>query len=273
MVNRLSRRVFVALTPLFSGFGFAPFDSARTGASLAQGKQLEVSSELYPAHDPAVVKEVVTVSHGNVARVRELVEKQPSLSRASIDWGFGDWETCIDAASHVGNHEIAEFLTSMGARPTIFTAAMMGQLDVVKAAVAARPGIQSVPGPHGITMLAHARFGGKNAEAVLQYLTALGDADKPIAATVPLANADREALVGKYVYGPGPRDSFTIDVQKDLLGIERPGATRRILGHLGDLVFFPSGVASVKIAFSREAGKVTQFTIADPQVYLTARKV
>lgn len=260
----LSRRGFVSLAPLLGAFRFSQ-PTAIAPPNL--------SADVYPSHDPAVVKEVVTVSHFNFARVRELVEKQPALARASIDWGFGDWETCIDAASHVGNREIAEFLITMSARPTVFTAAMMGQLDVVKAAVAARPGIQSTCGPHGITMLAHARFGGKNAEAVLQYLTQLGDADRPLAATVPLAPADRELLLGRYVYGTGARDSFTIDVQQDRLGINRPGGpTRRDLLHLGDLVFYPQGVASVKIAFTREAGQVTQFTIADPQVYLTAKK-
>jgi len=268
MSHRWSRRGFVSFAPFVGVLGLSSVNFAQEKPALPA-----LGPDLYPAHDPALAREVVGVSHGNVPRVRELVEKQPSLSRASTDWGWGDWETCIDAASHVGNREIAEFLISMGARPTIFTAAMLGQLDVVKAAVAARPGIQSTYGPHGITMLAHARFGGKNAESVLQYLTQLGDADKPMGPPMPLESADRDSLPGKYVYGTGPRDYFTIDVQKDILGIERPGGpTRRNLNHVGDLVFFPQGVASVKIAFTRVAGKATQFTIADPAVYLTAKK-
>ena len=56
------------------------------------------------------MKDAVGASHGNFARIRELVEKQPAMARASIDWGFGDWETCIDAAAHVGNKPIADFL-------------------------------------------------------------------------------------------------------------------------------------------------------------------
>ena len=68
------------------------------------------------------MKDAVGASHGNFARIRELVEKQPAMARASIDWGFGDWETCIDAAAHVGNKPIADFLLSNGARPTIFSA-------------------------------------------------------------------------------------------------------------------------------------------------------
>ncbi|MGH9217812.1 MAG: hypothetical protein ACRD1W_00835 [Vicinamibacterales bacterium] len=229
-------------------------------------------ADAFPAQDPNLVREIVGASHGNFARVRDAVEKQPALARASVDWGFGDWETCIDAAAHVGNKPIADFLLSHGARPTIFSAAMMGQLDVVKAFVAARPGIQKTLGPHGITLMSHARAGGADAAAVVEYLKGLGDADRPTP-TQPLAPADRDALVGTYVYGAGPRDYFTVDVQRDVLGIDRPSApARRFLLHTGNLVFFPSGVPTVKIAFAREGGMVTRLTIADPEVMVTARR-
>ena len=48
-----------------------------------------------------------------------------------------------------------------------------------------QPVIQRVPGPHSISLLAHARMGGKHSEAVLEYLHALKDADveRPIALT------------------------------------------------------------------------------------------
>ena len=230
------------------------------------------SADAFPQQEPSLVKDAVGASHGNFARIRELVEKQPSMARASIDWGFGDWETCIDAAAHVGNKPIADFLLTHGARPTIFSAAMMGQLDAVKAFVAARPGIQRTLGPHGITLMAHAKAGGPDAAAVVQYLSSLGDADTPTP-TQPLAPADRDALIGKYVYGPGPRDHLIIDVQQDSLGIDRPkGPARRFLMYTGNLVFFPSGVPTAKIAFARESGRVTELTLADPDVMLTAKK-
>jgi hypothetical protein len=232
---------------------------------------------MFPAQDPALVKEVVGVSHRDLKRVQELVERQPALARASIDWGFGDWETCIDAASHVGNKPIADFLLSNGARPTIFSAAMMGQLDVVKAFVAARPGVQRTAGPHGLTLMWHARQGGPDASAVVQYLTGVGDADvQPT--TVPLAAPDRDAVVGRYTYGSAPRDYFTIEARRDMSGrdqltIERPGGpTRQNLYHLGNLVFFPTGVPNARIAFARDGAKITQLTVADPNVMLTARR-
>ena len=260
-----SRRSFLSLTSL-SSLGF----SAGVTRAFAQAPPAPppiAAADVYPGQDPSLVKDVVGASHGNFARVREIVEKQPAYARASMDWGFGDWETCIDAAAHVGNKPIADFLLTHGARPTIFSAAMMGQLDAVKALIAARPGLQKTLGPHGITLMSHARAGGKDAEPVVEYLKALGDADTPAPSTA-IAPADRDALVGKYVYGPGPRDYFTVDVQRDLLGIDRPsGPGRRNLLHTANLVFFPTGVPTVKVAFAKDG-----LTIADGAQMLTARK-
>jgi hypothetical protein len=255
-------------------------EPALGSAQREAGPYTAAAADVFPQQDPVLVREAVIASHGNLARIRELVERQPAMARASIDWGFGDWETCIDAASHVGNKPIADLLLNNGARPTMFSAAMMGQLDAVKAFIAARPGIQRTLGPHGITLLSHAKAGGADAAAVVQYLTALGDADMRTP-TQPLETADRDAIVGKYAYGPGPRDYFTIDLQPDFFdktiltpGIDRPnGPARRVLGHLGNLVFFPTGVPTARIAFARDGGQVTQLTLADPNVVVTAKRV
>jgi hypothetical protein len=277
MSNRLSRRGFFAAASGLGALGLSVLPPAAFAQPAAPGSPSLNSDpcpagDSYPAHDPQLARDVVGASHGDLKRVRDLVEKLPALALASVDWGFGDWEAAIDAAAHVGRRDNAEFLLSHGARPTIFSAAMMGQLDVVKAFVAARPGVQKIYGPHGITLMAHARAGGADAAPVVQYLAAAGDADTPLPSQ-PLAAADRDATVGKYVYGAGPRDSFDVDVQNDRLGINRPGGpSRRALIHLGELVFFPIGVPTVKIAFARAAGAVTQFTIGDPGVMLTAKR-
>ena len=264
-----SRRSFFSFTTGCSALGIATVATKAWGQAPPAPYGL-AGADAFPQQDPSLVKDAVGASHGNFARIRELVEKQPAMARASIDWGFGDWETCLDAAAHVGNKPIADFLLGHGARPTIFSAAMMGQLDAVKAFIAARPGIQKTLGPHGITLMSHAKAGG--ADAVVQYLATLGDADTALP-TQPVAPGDRDALVGKYVYGPGPRDFFTIDVQQERLGIDRPNSpARRFLMHTGDLVFFPTGVPSAKIAFARETGKVTRMTIADANVMLTAKR-
>lgn len=265
----LSRRSFFSLTSGLSALGISTLVSRAWGQPAPEAPPAIRPADAFPQQDPNLVREIVGASHANFARVREAVEKQPALARASVDWGFGDWETCIDAAAHVGNKPIADFLLTHGARPTIFSAAMMGQLDAVKAFIAARPGLQKTYGPHGITLMSHARAGGADAAAVVEYLKGLGDADVPLP-SAPIAPAERDALVGKYVYGPGPRDYFTVDVQRESLGIDRPsGPVRRGLIHTGNLVFFPMGVPSVKIAFTKD-GK--QLTIADPDVMVTAKR-
>src|SRR5438552_3190523 len=67
-------------------------------------------ADSFPAQDPDLVKEMVIVSHGNRERVEALLKESPRLANASYDWGFGDWETCLGAASHTGRKKIAAAL-------------------------------------------------------------------------------------------------------------------------------------------------------------------
>src|SRR5947207_2973665 len=122
MAQRWSRRSFFGLTSGLSALGVSLLATKAWGQSPASVPS-SLASDAFPAQDPALVREVVGVSHRDLKRVRELVERQPALARAAIDWGFGDWEACLDAASHTGNKAIAEFLLANGARPTIFCAA------------------------------------------------------------------------------------------------------------------------------------------------------
>lgn len=198
-----------------------------------------------------------------------MLERQPSLARASWDWGFGDWETGLGAAAHTGGREIAELILARGAEPTIFSAAMLGQLEVVQAMIAARPGLQGTLGPHALTLMHHAKAGGKPAEPVVAYLESIGGADtRP--ATVTLVPGDRDLIVGRYRFGSGERDRFDVDVRSDQPGIQRPGGSRRALFHTGGLAFFPAGVPSVRITFVRDGEAVTHLTVADPEPSVTA---
>jgi hypothetical protein len=234
-----------------------------------------VPSATFPTQDADLVREMVTVAHGNVKRVKELVDRQPTLAGAAWDWGFGDWENALGAASHVGNREIAEYLVAHGARPTIFSAAMLGQLDVVKAFVAAAPGVQRIHGPHGITLLAHAKAGGERASAVTTYLDGLGDAD-PRLVSEPLSEEDIAALTGTYAFGPGPTERIAIaanTVQRGQLGFTRAKATTRGLAHRGRREFSPAGAPEVRITFTVEGGRAVALDVHDPDLVLTARRV
>ena len=126
-----------------------------------------------PALEAKLVQEFVGNAHGNLERVTELLKSEPALINATWDWGGGDWETGLGAAAHMGRRDIAEFLLEHGARIDLFAAAMLGKLDLVKAAVAEFPSAVHVAGPHGISLIAHAEAGGEEAKVVLEFLNSL----------------------------------------------------------------------------------------------------
>lgn len=126
-----------------------------------------------PALEARLVEEFVGKSHGDLDRVKELLAQEPALINATWDWGRGDFETALGAASHMGRKDIANYLLDHGARMDIFAAAMLGQLEIVKAALKAYPEAKNTPGPHGIPLIAHAKAGGEDAKAVLEFLASL----------------------------------------------------------------------------------------------------
>jgi hypothetical protein len=262
-MTNLSRRSFLMVVP-----------AGLSATTLAAGPSTAaVDSDppsAFPAQEPDLVREMVGVSHGNVARVKELVTRHRTLAKAAYDWGFGDWETALGAASHVGNREIAEFLLANGARPSIFSAAMLGQLDVVKAFVAASPGVQGIKGPHSITLLQHAINGGAAAKPVVEYLKLIGGADERLTEQ-PLTPEERAELTGTYAFGVGARDRMEVTVNKNTLMVARTGGVARGLTHLGSYEFCPVGAENVRIRFAESGGAWT-LTVHDPDVVVTARR-
>jgi hypothetical protein len=116
------------------------------------------------------VREFVANAHGQIDAVRATLAEDPTFANAAWDWGAGDWETARGAAGHMGRRDIAELLLAHGARIDVFVAAMLGDLEVVKALLEAHPRTRGALGPHGIPLRAHAEAGGEQAEAVLVYL-------------------------------------------------------------------------------------------------------
>ena len=129
--------------------------------------------ERVPALELDLVQEFVAKAHGDFERVKEMLAQQPSLVNSTWDWGGGDFETALGAAAHMGRKDIANFLLEYGARLDLFAAAMLGKLDIVKAALTVYPDAIKIPGPHGIPLIAHAQAGGDEAKAVLEFLESL----------------------------------------------------------------------------------------------------
>jgi hypothetical protein len=126
-----------------------------------------------PQINRLLVQDFVIYAHSEHDMVKKLLDKEPLLLNASMDWGGGDWETGLGGASHMGRRDIVEFLLDRGARIDIFCAAMMGQLDAVRSFLALQPKLIDARGPHGFTLHFHAQVGGKEAEKVLDYLQSI----------------------------------------------------------------------------------------------------
>jgi hypothetical protein len=250
-MDSLSRRRFLSTVPAAA---LAPILVPEPSAN-------EEAPPEFPRQEATLVREIVTVAHGNVARVKELVSVRPALARAAWEWGYGDWETALGAASHVGNKEIAAVLLAAGAHPTIFSAAMLGQLDAVKAFVAASPGIQRTRGPHGINLLDHARAG--DAADVVKYLEALGDAETRYP-NEPLSDEDVSGLLGAYRFGARPAEQLIVGQNtRGILVMKREGEPDRNLFHHGGRVFNPSGAEAVRIRFEPANGRAKTVNVVD----------
>jgi hypothetical protein len=125
-----------------------------------------------------IVKEFVIACHGKLDRAKEMLENQHLLLHVSYDWGGGDYESGIEGAGHVGNKDIAAYLLSKGARYNVYLASMLGHLDIVKQVLTYNPLLLNSKGPHGFTMLHHARKG--EAKTVEEYLLSLGAVETKI---------------------------------------------------------------------------------------------
>ena len=157
-MHTITRRSFVRNTALWLGCGLL----VRTfGNTLFAAEQVAPppKAEKPPRLDLDIVKEFVVVSHGDLARVKELHAEYPTLINATHDFGGGDFETALGAASHTGQKEIARYLLDNGARIDIFCATMFGMLDVVQRIIELYPDMKHTKGPHGLSLLHHAKKG------------------------------------------------------------------------------------------------------------------
>jgi hypothetical protein len=274
-MTNLTRRRFVVLASA-AGLGALAhepvFGADSTNGSARPSTPPPPVADGFPIQPAELVREMVGVSHANLPRVQELLELHPSLANAAWDWGFGDWETALGAASHTGHAEIARALLARGARPSLFSAAMLGQLAVVRAFVEASPGVQATAGPHGITLLAHARAGGEAAKPVLDYLTAIGGADLA-PASVPLSAEQAAQYSGLFAFGSADDERIEIDFDRGALRFTRPDRARLFLVHLGEHAFHPRGATAVRVRFTTTEGIVSALSVHDPGPVLIAQRV
>lgn len=119
-----------------------------------------------------LVKDFVVAGHKNLARVKEMLEENPNLIYCRYDWGNGDFEEAIEGAGHLGNKDIAEYLIAQGARVNLFVLTMLGKTELVTPTLEAYPELLFAKGPHGFTLLHHAKVG--DAQELYAYLVDKG---------------------------------------------------------------------------------------------------
>ena len=120
------------------------------------------------------IRDFVLPAHGNLELVKQMLAEDPRLLNEKYE-EFD--ETALEAASHVGNHPIAEFLLEQGAPMNIYTAAMFGLKDDVAAFLDESPELVNGNGVHGISLLYHAALSG-NVELV-EMLVERGNTQSP----------------------------------------------------------------------------------------------
>lgn len=275
--NAFSRRVLVKSSVL--GLLILPIHNVIRAKNIFNINESNTNDLKEPKRYPAIIEEitseVVGVSHFNLDRLKELVNKRPELARATWDWGFGDWETAIGAASHVGRKDIVQYLLSKGARPDIFTFAMLGAYETVKSMIEFMPGLQKTLGPHGISLLQHVKNGNsksKKSIRLIDYLNKLGDADGQEYQV--MNETEKQKYAGDYKYGEGEFDGFTVKVnsQKRLL-FGKLGMFGGSLLKIGNHTFTYNGAPSVEISFQLENEKIISLTVKEPELILIAKKI
>lgn len=101
--------------------------------------------------------EFVANAHGNLGRVRELLDTQPELLEAR----YTPWnETALEAAAHTRSRDIVLLLMERGAAPTHVALAMLGRADALAGLLQAQPQLANTPGAHGLSLLFHAALSG-----------------------------------------------------------------------------------------------------------------
>jgi len=119
-----------------------------------------------PTPSQEIIDQFVGNAHGDLAAVKHLLEKYPSIINSNASWT----ETAVQAAAQTGQVDIVNYLIERGAEYDICSAAMLGNLDCIEEFLKEDTSLVNARGAHGIPLMyfpiIHARI--KVAEYLLQ---------------------------------------------------------------------------------------------------------
>lgn len=134
--------------------------------------------------DQEQIDQLVIAAHHDFAKVRHMLAENPELLNENASWV----ETPIQAAAHVGNREIAEYLLQQGAPLDICTAAMLGYEDEVASMLAENPILSQASGAHDIPVMYYPAISG-NISIAERLLAAGADVNAGEGGNTPLHGA------------------------------------------------------------------------------------
>ena len=134
--------------------------------------------------DRSVVEELVGNAHGNLVRVRELLDVHPAALNLRAPWN----ETAIEAATQMGDKPIIELLIGRGAPVDFFTACVLGRRDEMKAGLEADPSRANARGVHDLPALYFAAIGG-DVEIAKRLLEGGADVNAKAESAAPIHGA------------------------------------------------------------------------------------
>lgn len=152
---------------------------------------------------PDQIREFVIAGHGDLPKVKAMLDEDPSLLNARHQWQDNDYETAIQAAAHVGKTAVAEYLLAHGAPLEICTAAMLGRQDVIERLLSTDPALIQARGAHGIPLLPHAALSGN--VGLVQMLYERG-AHQGVSSALFNAVSRRHAPVARWLLEHGTPD-------------------------------------------------------------------
>ena len=130
-----------------------------------------------PQINRTMAADFVIYAHSDLEMSTKLLDREPGLLNAAVDWGDGDFETALGGASHMGRRDIVDLLLARGARPDLFTLAMLGLTESLRSLIDLQPSLIDAKGPHGFSLHFHAQVGGENAAETLAYLQSIKEVE------------------------------------------------------------------------------------------------
>ena len=118
-----------------------------------------------------LVNRFASVAHTDFEKVKQLLQENPGLLKTRASWD----EMAIEAASHMGQFAMAEWLAERGAPVSCCTAVLLGRGDLVKAHLAADRRVVRERGAHDISILAYTAYANQQTGIAEQLLKAGAD--------------------------------------------------------------------------------------------------